>query len=92
MLTCFHCPAEHWSHLRTPNPVASVFATVRHRTVRTKATLSQKTVKLMVFTLIRAASNRWRRLNGANKLPRIIEGVKFTDVVANSNPVLTSAT
>ena len=38
---------EHWDHLRTSNPVESVFATVRHRTVRTKGALSQKTVKLM---------------------------------------------
>src|SRR2546430_8732400 len=29
-------PAEHWDHLRTTNPIESVFATVRHRTVRTK--------------------------------------------------------
>ena len=91
LLTFFDCPAEHWDHLRTSNPVESVFATVRHRTVRTKGALSQKTVKLMVFTLVRAASKKWRRLNGANQLPRVIEGVKFTDGVANSDPAKTSA-
>ena len=91
LLTFFDCPAEHWDHLRTSNPVESVFATVRHRTVRTKGALSQKTVKLMVFTLIRAASKNWRRLNGANQLPRVIEGVKFTDGVANTDPAKTSA-
>ena len=91
MLTFFDFLAEHWDHLRTSNPVESVFATVRHRTVRTKGALSQKTVKLMVFTLVRAASKTWRRLNGANQLPRVIEGVKFTDGVANSDPAKTSA-
>ena len=91
MLTFFDFPAEHWDHLRTSNPVESVFATVRHRTVRTKGALSQKTVKLMVFTLVRAASKTWRRLNGANQLPRVIEGVKFTDGVANTDPAKTSA-
>ena len=91
MLTFFDFPAEHWDHLRTSNPVESVFATVRHRTVRTKGALSQKTVKLMVFSLVRAASKTWRRLNGANQLPRVIEGVKFTDGVANSDPAKTSA-
>jgi transposase-like protein len=91
MMTFFDFPAEHWDHLRTSNPVESVFATVRHRTVRTKGALSQKTVKLMVFTLVRAASKTWRRLNGANQLPRVIEGVKFTDGVANSDPAKTSA-
>jgi transposase-like protein len=91
LLTFFDYPAEHWDHLRTSNPVESVFATVRHRTVRTKGALSQKTVKLMVFTLVRAASKKWRRLNGANQLPRVIEGVKFTDGVANGEPAITSA-
>ena len=55
LLTFFDYPAEHWDYLRTSNPVESVFATVRHRTVRTRGALSQKTVMLMVFTLIRAA-------------------------------------
>jgi putative transposase len=32
----FDFPAEHWDHLRTSNPIESVFATVRYPTVRTK--------------------------------------------------------
>jgi transposase-like protein len=34
LLTFFDFPADHWDHLRTTNPIESVFATVRHRTVR----------------------------------------------------------
>ena len=67
-----------------------MFATVRHRTVRTKGALSQKTAKLMVFTLVRAASKTWRKLNGTNQLPRVIEGVKFTDGVATATPPKTA--
>jgi putative transposase len=85
MLTFYDFPAEHWDHLRTSNPIESVFATVRHRTVRTKGALSQKTAKLMVFTLVRAASKKWRKLNGTNQLPRVIEGVTFTDGVARDD-------
>ena len=81
LLSFYDFPAEHWDHLRTSNPIESVFATVRHRTVRTKGALSQKTAKLMVFTLVRAASKKWRKLNGANQLPRVIEGVTFKDGV-----------
>jgi hypothetical protein len=62
-----------------------VFATVRHRTIRTKGALSQKTAKLMVFTLVRAASKKWRRLKGANQLPLVVDGLKFTDGIATSN-------
>lgn len=85
LLAFYDYPAEHWEHLRTSNPIESVFATVRHRTVRTKGALSQKTAKLMVFTLIRAASKKWRKLNGTNQLPRVIEGVRFNDGVAQTD-------
>jgi transposase-like protein len=83
LLAFYDFPAEHWDHLRTGNPIESVFATVRHRTVRTKGALSQKTAKLMVFKLVQAASKKWRRLSGANQLPLVIEGIKFCDGVAN---------
>ena len=82
LLAFFDFPAEHWDHLRTANPIESVFATVRHRTVRTKGALSQKTARLMVFKLVMAASKTWRRLKGENRLPMVIAGVKFTDGVA----------
>ncbi|MFW5654891.1 MAG: IS256 family transposase [Roseicyclus sp.] len=82
LLALYAFPAEHWDHLRTGNPIESVFATVRHRTVRTKGALSQKTAKLMVFKLVQAAAKTWRRLKGANQLPKVIEGVTFTDGVA----------
>jgi len=82
MLAFFDFPAEHWDHLRTANPIESVFATVRHRTVRTKGALSHKTAKLMVFKLVMAASKTWRKLKGENRLPMVIAGVTFTDGVA----------
>ena len=66
LLTFYDFPAEHWDHLRTSNPIESVFATVRHRTVRTKGALSQNTARLMVFTLVMAAAKTWRRLKGEN--------------------------
>ncbi|TIP97372.1 MAG: IS256 family transposase, partial [Mesorhizobium sp.] len=72
-------PAEHWDHLRTSNPIESVFATVRHRTVRTKGSLSSKTARLMVFKLVMAAARTWRRLKGQNQLPKLIAGARFLD-------------
>jgi putative transposase len=79
LLAFFDFPAEHWQHLHTTNPIESVFATVRHRTVRTKGSLSHGTALVMVFKLVMAASKTWRRLKGRNHLPKIIDGVKFTD-------------
>ncbi len=77
LLTFYDFPAEHWDHVRTTNPIESVFATVRHRTVRTKGALSQETAKLMVFKLITAAAKTWRRLKGENQLLKVIQGVTF---------------
>ena len=77
LLAFFDFPAEHWDHLRTSNPIESVFATVRHRTVRTKGSLSPTTARLMVFKIVQAAAKTWRRLKGENQLPKIVRGVKF---------------
>ena len=78
-LAFYDLPAEHWDHLRTANPIESVFATVRHRTVRTKGALSSTTARLMVFKLVMAASKTWRRLKGENQLPKLVAGVTFRD-------------
>ena len=86
LLTFFEFPAEHWDHLRSSNPIESVFATVRHRTVRTKGALSQDTARLMVFKLIMAASRTWRRLKGENQLPKVVQGVRFENGTEVANP------
>src|SRR3981189_851695 len=79
LLAFYDFPAEHWKHLRTSNPVESTCATVRHRTVRSKGCLSNKTALAMIFKLAQAAEKNWRRLDGHNQLPKIILGVRFTD-------------
>src|SRR5829696_8899834 len=92
LLTFYDFPAEHWDHLRTANPIDSVFATVRHRTVRTKGALSQDTARLMVFKLVMAAAKTWRRLKGENQLPKVVQGVTFKNGVEVINtPAKTAA-
>jgi transposase-like protein len=91
LLTFYDFPAEHWDHLRTANPIESVFATVRHRTVRTKGALSQDTARLMVFQLVMAAARTWRRLKGENQLPKLIQGVTFKNGVEVINTPTKSA-
>jgi putative transposase len=79
LLAFYDFPAEHWKHLRTTNVIESTFATVRHRTVRSKGCLSNKTALAMIFKLAEAAEKSWRRLDGHNLLPKLIMGVKFAD-------------
>lgn len=79
LLTFYDFPAEHWGHLRTTNPIESIFATVRLRTTKTKSCGSRKTTLAMAFKLMQSAQNRWQRLRGYNLLADVIEGVKFKD-------------
>jgi transposase-like protein len=79
LLAFYDFPAEHWKHLRTTNPIESTFATVRHRTIRAKGCLSNKTALAMVFKLVEGAQKHWRRLDGHALLPKLILGVKFAD-------------
>ena len=79
LLAFYDFPAEHWKHLRTTNPIESTFAIVRHRTVRSKGCLSNKTALAMVFKLVEGAQKTWRRIDGHNHLPKLILGVKFAD-------------
>jgi transposase-like protein len=81
LLAFYDFPAEHWPHLRTTNPIESTFATVRHRTIRSKGCLSNKTALAMIFKLAQAAENSWRRLKGHAQLPKVICGVNFNDGV-----------
>ncbi|MGY3413251.1 hypothetical protein ACVWZV_009417 [Bradyrhizobium sp. GM5.1] len=74
--------AERWHReisYRLPTPIESTFATVRHRTIRSKGCLSNKTALAMVFKLLEAAQRSWRRLDGHNQLPKLVLGVTFND-------------
>ena len=79
MLAFYDFPAEHWTHIRTTNPIESLFATVRLRTSKTKNCGSRKTTLAMACKLMRTAEANWRRLRGFALLADVIEGVKFRD-------------
>jgi putative transposase len=79
-LTAFYdFPAEHWRHLRTTNPIESSFATVKLRTKVTKGAGSKKAALAMVYKLLDAAQERWRRFNGHELIGDVLAGEKFTD-------------
>src|SRR6202048_1357922 len=79
LLAFYDFPGEHWKHLRTTNPIESTFATVRHRTIRSKGCLSNGTALAMVFKLVEGAQKSWRRLDGHNQSPKLVLGVTFND-------------
>lgn len=93
LLTFYDFPAEHWAHLRTTNPIESIFATVRNRTYKVKGAFSSKTIVTMAFKLMQSAQKNWIRLRGFHHLDNVIRGIKFVNGVlvknANENNLLT---
>ena len=82
LLAFYDFPAEHWVHLRTTNPIESLFATIRLRTKRTKGHGSVKAALTMAFKLAQCAEKNWRRLKGSNRISEVISiDFKFVDGV-----------
>jgi transposase-like protein len=79
LLAFYDFPAEHWVHLRTTNPIESVFSTVKHRQKKTRGNGSRVACLAMVFKLTESASKKWRTLNGSSLLPDVIQGISFID-------------
>lgn len=79
LLSFYDFPAAHWKSIRSTNPIESCFATIRHRTKRSKGCLSRAGMLHMMFKLGQCAQKRWHRLRGFNQLAKVIEGIKFKD-------------
>jgi transposase-like protein len=76
----YHYPKEHWIHLRTSNPVESIFAGVRLRTNAAKRMRRREAALYLVFKLIQRLSGNWRALNGGqNLMALVLEGCVFRD-------------
>ena len=69
----------HWRHLRTTNPIESVFAPVRARTDITKGPGSREAGLSMIYKLIEVAEGRWRKLTGAHLVALVRAGARFVD-------------
>lgn len=81
MLAFYDYPAEHWVHIRTTNPIESMFATVRLRTNKTKNCGNRKTTLMMAYKLMRSAETKWRRLRGFALLADVVKDVRFINGV-----------
>ena len=79
LMAFYDFPAPHWQHLRTTNPIESIFATIRHRTVRSKGCVTRDSMLHMMFKLGICAEKTWRRLRGFDYLAKVIDGVKFVN-------------
>ncbi len=81
LLAFYDFPAEHWTHIRTTNPIESAFATVRLRTKKSRNCGSRDSTLAMVFKLMESAQKRWIKIRGFNLLTLVVNNVKFEDGV-----------
>jgi len=79
LLTFYDFPAEHWKHLRSTNPIESTFSTVRLRTRVTKGAGNRAAAVAMAYKLLRAAEERWRRVDGHELVALVRAGARFID-------------
>ena len=61
-VTFYDLPQEHWTHLRTSNPIESVFAGVRLRTDVAKRARQRENALYLVFKLVQRLGRNWRAL------------------------------
>ena len=81
LMAFYDFPAPHWQSIRTGNPIESTFATIRHRTKRSKGCLSRDGMLHMMFKLGLCAEKNWRRLRGFDYLAKVVSGIKIEDGV-----------
>lgn len=87
-VTFYAYPKEHWVHLRTSNPIESIFSGVRLRTDATKRMRQRETALYLVFKVIQRLGQNWRALNGGeNLMALVLEGCVFEDGIRRPKPV-----
>jgi transposase-like protein len=77
-LTYYRFPEAHWTHLRTTNPIESVFASVRLRTNAARRFKKTRSGVHLMYQVVVRLSKRWRRLTSAHlcstvPLPKTVE-------------------
>ena len=92
-VTFYHYPKEHWVHLRTSNPIESIFSGVRLRTNAARRLRCRDNAIYLVFKIVERLSRNWRVLNGGeNLMTLVLEGCSFEDGILKRGRVHEMAT
>ena len=75
----FDFPGAHWCHIKTTNPIESMFATVKLRTRVTKGSGSRKMAETMAFKLMKEAEKKWRKIRKPEEVKKLLAGELYKD-------------
>lgn len=88
-VTFYRYPKEHWVHLRTTNPLESIFSGVRIRTDAARRMKRRDSALYLVFKVVQRLSQNWRALNGGiNLMGLVLAGCIFTDGILQRGETL----
>ena len=79
-LTAFYAfPAKHWKHLKTTNPIESIFSPLKARLRSTKGVGSERMGEAMAYKLLKEAEQKWKRICGYDEIQNILSGKLYKD-------------
>ena len=81
MTTFYAFPREHWTHLRTTNPLESPFAALRLRTDAAKRFKKVENATAVIWKMLVIAESRFRRLNAPELLSEVLLGAVYVNGV-----------
>ncbi len=71
LLRYFDYPASHWIHLKTTNPIESIFASVRLRTYVLRRFQRAHTAAAFIYKIIERLSVNWRPVHRPELIKRL---------------------
>ena len=76
LFTYFRFPQRHWIHLKTTNPIESLFATVRLRTRAARRMRTRIGTLCLVFQLLKTSEPRLRRIRSYTLVADVIDQMR----------------
>jgi putative transposase len=77
LVAYYDYPKEHWTHLRTTNPVESPFAVVRLRTTAAKRYKRVESATAMIWKLLMVAEQSFRKVNAPELMAKVASGATY---------------
>jgi len=85
MVAFYGFPKQHWTHLRTTNPIESPFAALRLRTDAAKRFKKVENATAVMWKMLLIAETRFRRLNAPELMKELFEGAIYVNGIGEED-------